>query len=62
MLALERGKAFVAAVPWILVDDHELIGSHAEVGVGSGVAEPVLDDAGFGRGGEQADHPLMIIA
>src|SRR5262249_54148151 len=40
MFALERPEAFVAAVARVDVDDHQLLGGHAEVGVWHAQAEP----------------------
>jgi hypothetical protein len=49
VFALERAKAFVAAVTWVDIDDHEPIGANAEVCVRHSESKPPLDDFRIAR-------------
>src|SRR5262249_19617011 len=59
VLALERSEALVAAVARVDIDDHQLLGGHAEIGFGYAQAKQQFDVVGIGGGGA---HTVRSVA
>src|SRR5262249_23831344 len=61
VLAFERSEAFVAAMARVDIDDHQLLGGHAEVGFGYAQAKQQFDVVGIGGGGVNAVRGISTV-